>query len=119
MCDNTVEFILKHDHDEIFKFSSLQSKFTLNFFKKRKIENSLRTIVLLYDNEFYFRSDAMIIILKNLKGFPRYLGYLISFFPKFFRDFFYSIFAKYRYNIFGKKAICKIPNKKDIKRFYE
>ena len=119
ICDYTVEFVLKHDHDEFFKFSSLQSDFAINYFKKNKIDITLDTVILQYENKIYFRSDALIIILKNLEGYPRFLGYGISFLPKFFRDFCYSVFAKYRYYFFGKKTICKIPNQKDIKRFYD
>ena len=119
VCDHTVDFILSHDHDEFFQFSSLQSDFSIDFFRKNNLEITLDTIVLYYEGKFYFRSDAMILILKTLNGYPKLLGYLISFFPKFFTDICYSFFAKYRYKVFGKKAQCKIPTKDDLKRFYD
>ncbi len=85
MCDYIVEFVLKHDHDEFFKFSSWQSDFAINYFKKNKIDITLDTVILQYENKIYFRSDA--IILKNLEGYPRFLGYRISFLPNFLEIF--------------------------------
>jgi len=119
VCDYTVEFVLEHDQNKVFKFSSLQSEFASNFLKEKNVEITMDTIILSYENELYFRSDAMILILKNLKGFPWFLGYCISFLPFFLRDSCYSVFSKYRYKVFGKKTICKVPNKKHLNLFLD
>lgn len=119
VCDHTVDFVLKYDGEKNFYFSSLQTPFSSQFFREKNIEINLDTIVLFFDGEIYYRSDAMILILKHLKGFPKIIGYTLSIFPRFFRDFCYSTFAKYRYSLFGKKEVCKIPKKEHLNLFLE
>lgn len=119
VCDKTVDFILKYDKDKMFSFASLQSEFAQDFFLEHKMTISLDTIVVFNDGVFFKRSKAMLFILTNLKGYPRFLGAILNLSPHFFSDCFYALFAKNRYRIFGKKDVCKVPSKEVLSRFYE
>ena len=119
VCDKTVDFILKYDKDKMFSFASLQSEFAQDFFLEHKMSISLETEVVFNDGVFLKRSKSMLFVLNNLKGYPRFLGAILNLFPHFFSDFFYELFAKNRYRIFGKKDVCKVPSKEVLSRFYE
>ena len=76
LCDNTIRYIIKNDKLKVFKFSSLQSDFAKNLLISNKIKDSGETVILFYENSF-IESDAMLIILKNLKGFNRFLSFIL------------------------------------------
>ncbi|MBQ0148299.1 MAG: thiol-disulfide oxidoreductase DCC family protein [Flavobacteriaceae bacterium] len=119
LCNSTVQFIIENDSQNKFHFSSLQSNFGQKFLE----ENNLKTenfdsIILLENNEVYQKSDAAIKIASHLDSPYNYLM-LFSILPKFIRDFFYSIVAKNRYRIFGKKESCWIPTAELRSKFLE
>ncbi|MBF0598081.1 thiol-disulfide oxidoreductase DCC family protein [Faecalibacter rhinopitheci] len=119
LCNSTVQFIIENDSQNKFHFSSLQSNFGQKFLE----ENNLKTenfdsIILLENNEIYQKSDAAIKIASHLDSPYNYLK-LFSILPKFIRDFFYSIVAKNRYRIFGKKESCWIPTAELRSKFLE
>jgi predicted DCC family thiol-disulfide oxidoreductase YuxK len=75
--------------------------------------------VILIDNEIiYTKTDAVIQIATQLKGWPRLLIGL-KFIPKFIRDFGYDLVAKNRYALFGKRETCRIPEESIRNRFLE
>lgn len=119
VCDKTVDFILTHDKKLVFSFSSLQSSFAKEFFNDRNRDISMETIVVFNEGKFLTRSNAIKFILINLTGYPRLFGFLLGLFPTLLSDYFYRLFAKYRYKVFGKKDVCKVPNKDFSDRFNE
>ena len=119
VCDKTVDFIITKDKKNEFFYSSLQSDFSKRFFKSKNQKLNLESIVVYTEDKFLYKSRGMIYILKNLVGFPRIIGLLLNIFPKFISDYFYSLFAKYRYKLFGKMDVCKIPTENHFSRFYE
>jgi predicted DCC family thiol-disulfide oxidoreductase YuxK len=44
-------------------------------------------------------------------------SYIFIAVPKFIRDFFYKLFAKYRYRMFGKTEACMMPTPEIRQRF--
>ena len=118
-CDKTVDFVLNHDKKLIFSFSSLQSSFAKKFFYDRNKEISIETIVVFTDGKFLKRSDALKYILKNLSGYPKFFGFIMGLFPTLISDYFYKLFARNRYKFFGRKDVCKVPNKLFLFCFYE
>ena len=109
LCNWSVNFIIKHDKNNKFKFLAQQSEEGT----KRLLANGFNaqgntTIVLLAGDKVFTKSNAVIEIGKQLSGWPR-LAILLKIFPGFIRDFFYSIISKYRYTIFGRKDTCMIP----------
>lgn len=117
LCNGSVQFILKRDSEEYFKFSPLNSQFSNDFFSNKKwdLKNS-NSIILFDNNQFFTKSDAILLIFKNLNSPLKYIHYLI-YIPKGIRDFMYDIIAKYRYVWFGKRNHCIIPTKENLHRF--
>jgi len=116
-CDGAVSFIIKRDSKELFYFSPFQSLKAQKLLEPFKIQNSqLDSVILIKDGRCYMKSDAALEIAKELKGIYSYF-YIFKFLPKKSRDYFYDLFAKNRYKMFGKKEQCMIPAQKINKRF--
>lgn len=115
-CDQSVQFIIKRDPKEHFKFASLQSKIGKDLLNKFNTPVEIDSIVLIEGNHCYFKSSAALRICKKLNGLWKIL-YLLLVIPKPFRDFFYEILAKNRYKWFGKRESCRIPSSEERKRF--
>lgn len=110
LCNHSVQFIIKRDHKDYFRFAALQSdiaKQKLSDFDL-KAEN-LKTIILLEDGKVYLRSTAALRIAKHLSGgWPILFGFIII--PAFIRDFVYQLIASNRYRIWGKTESCMVPS---------
>jgi len=116
-CSGIVKYIIKHDKKGKFKFASLQSKLGENYLNHFELTNSSPdTFVYVRNNEVYIKSSAALYVLKDLGGCFK-LFFVCIIFPKFFRDFFYNLIAKYRYKLWGKKDVCMIPDESVIERF--
>jgi len=117
LCISAVNFIIKRDSKEKFKFITLQSENGQAFLKKFGLPtNDFNTIVFISGEKYYLKSTAVLHVLKELGGVWK-LYYVFIIFPRPFRDFIYSIVAKIRYRIFGKRATCIIPTPEIKRRF--
>ena len=118
LCNSSVQFVLKHDKNKNFLFASLQSdaatKILLQL-NKKSFEN-FDSIVLVENEQLYFKSTAALKIAKNLNGFIQIL-YIFIIVPAPIRDYVYDFIARNRYNWFGKKDKCMIPDKEFSERF--
>jgi predicted DCC family thiol-disulfide oxidoreductase YuxK len=102
--------MIKYDQFRVLKFSPNQSVAGQKMAKEFEIDfQAIKTVIAIIEGKVYFKTDAIIEISKRLSGWPRIFS-LLKFIPKPIRDFFYDIFAKYRYTIFGKKPHCMLPD---------
>lgn len=109
LCNSFVQFIIKRDHNAIFKFASLQSDFGQAFLRSKNLNPlELKSVILIDDETVYTQSNAALRILKHLDGAWK-LGYAFIIIPPFIRNGFYKIVAKYRYKLFGQKDQCMVP----------
>ena len=116
-CNKSVNFIIKRDPNLNFLFVPNQSVKAQELLKKHSLENqNLDTLVLLKNNSYYIKSDAVFEIIKELSGYW-YLFGIFKVLPKSFRDFIYNFISKNRYKLFGKKEFCMMPTKKIKERF--
>tara|TARA_R100000353_G_scaffold176127_1_gene149579 strand:+ start:73993 stop:74400 length:408 start_codon:yes stop_codon:yes gene_type:complete len=109
LCNNSVNFVIKRDKNNVFKFAALQSEVGLKLASQLNIDTSnLDSIILIDNGKHYKKSNAALFIAKHLSGFwPLLFGFIIL--PKFTRDSVYDYVAKNRYNWFGKKDECMLP----------
>jgi predicted DCC family thiol-disulfide oxidoreductase YuxK len=116
-CNSTVLYIIKHDKKDKISFASQQSEIGIKLMKEVGFQNNnLDTIVLIENEMAFIKTDALIKICKSLLGLPR-LFIVLKIIPRSFRDYFYEIFSKHRYNLFGKKTKCIIPTQKIKDKF--
>jgi predicted DCC family thiol-disulfide oxidoreductase YuxK len=114
LCNKAVQFVIKKDTKEIFKFASLQSKYGIELLRKiggdRTDWNSL---VLIEGSQYYLKSEAVLKILKEIRGFP-FLFQLLRLLPVNILDKLYIITAKIRYKLFGRTDSCTIYQKREF-----
>ncbi len=109
LCQQSVQFIIRHDKKNKFVFASLQSDAAQKLLGEIHIKNSLDTIVLLKGQLHFEKSDAVLEIVKNLSGaWPLFFAFKIV--PRFLRDAVYTYVAKHRYGWFRKSDSCLVPS---------
>jgi predicted DCC family thiol-disulfide oxidoreductase YuxK len=120
LCDAAVQFVIKHDKKDIFRFVALQSDLGQEIIKHIGIDTKNIDSIILYQSgiAYYYKSEAALEIAKSLGGIF-YLGTLFSIFPTSFNNNIYDYIAKNRYKWYGKKKSCMIPSKELKAKFLE
>lgn len=109
LCDSLVQFIIRHDKDDKFRFDSLQSENGVKILKYLGLDPGKTDSMILYvpGKAYYIKSDAALEIGKHI-GF-RIPATLLQFVPKALRNPVYAFIARNRYKWYGKKDACMIP----------
>ena len=115
-CSDSVNFIIQHDTENKFVFAPLQSEKGIELRAKYGIEDNIDSIVLIEDDQAFTRSTGALRIAKRLGGIWA-AAYVLIIVPRPIRDYFYELFAKYRYRWFGKKDECMLPTPEIRARF--
>jgi predicted DCC family thiol-disulfide oxidoreductase YuxK len=116
-CNQSVQFVIRHDKHGKFKFAALQSSIGQELLKKYTLPtNDFSSLVLVKENSCYTKSAAVLQVCLGLGGLWRIL-YLFIVIPKPLRDGIYNLVAKNRYKWFGKHDHCMIPTPEVRKRF--
>lgn len=115
-CNGAVNFIIARDVHKRFKFAPLQSEAGETLRAEHSIGHDIDSIVLIEDGRSYLHSDAALRIARGLGGWMSAL-YVFIVVPDFIRDWFYKLFASYRYKLFGKTDACMMPTPEVRERF--
>jgi predicted DCC family thiol-disulfide oxidoreductase YuxK len=119
LCSSAVQFIIQRDSKRVFNFASLQSSFGQRQLEKFNLDkNTLYSLILIQENKVYQRSDAALLIAKELRG-GWSLFYAFIILPRFIRDTAYNSIARNRYRFFGKKNECWLPTAELCSRFID
>lgn len=110
LCNGAVQFIIKHDKKDIFRFVALQSELGIEICKYIGVDQAKIDSIILYNPGFayYYKSSAVLEIAEDLGGFYSLL-FIFKIFPEKFRNYIYDYIAKNRYKWYGKKESCMIP----------
>ena len=111
LCDTSVQFIIKHDKKDVFRFVALQSELGQEIIKHIGIDISKTDSIILYEPTiaYYYKAEAALKIAHELGGIYGLLN-LFSVFPKSLLNSIYDYIAKNRYQWYGKKEVCMIPS---------
>lgn len=112
LCDASVQFVIKHDANDLFRFAALQSETGQNIIQQFNIDTRKMDSILLYspENGISNKSTAALKIASKL-GFPRNLLVVFLIVPAFIRNWVYDYIARNRYQWYGKKEECMVPTK--------
>ena len=125
LCNRTVQFILKRDSRDHFRFATLQSDFAKALLQKHGMDaDHLETVCLVLNHDqpseqIEVRSNAAIRIGYELGGLWRLLAQISGIFPGVVRDWGYNLVARYRYRIFGKYDTCPLPSPSQRNKFLD
>jgi predicted DCC family thiol-disulfide oxidoreductase YuxK len=117
LCNASVNFIIKKDKNDSFRFASIQGETGKVILDQLGIDPKKEdTIILYHKGKFYTRSTAVLRIVRSLNGLWPIL-YVFIVVPKFIRDSIYRFIAKHRYSWFGQKDSCMVPTKELLGKF--
>ena len=110
LCDATVQFIIKHDKRDVFRFVALQSELGQEIVRYIGVDSSKTDSIILYEpgHAYYYKAEAAIKIAKELGGIYSLMG-VFSVLPIRFSNKVYDYIARNRYKWYGKKEECMIP----------
>ncbi|MDX5428632.1 MAG: DCC1-like thiol-disulfide oxidoreductase family protein [Bacteroidota bacterium] len=118
LCNRTVRLIYKNDRRSKFAFAPLTGDAGRSLIERYSIDTSADTVVLIQDGTVFTKSDAALRIAKELR-FPFPILYPLVLLPRSLRDSVYDWIARNRYNWFGKRDVCMIPEGEWKSRFLE
>lgn len=120
LCDSFVQFIIKRDKEDLFRFVPLQSELGESIIKHIGIDTSKIDSIILYEpgTAYYYKAQAAIRIAKYLGGIYSLLG-LFSVLPNGISNIVYDYIARNRYKWYGKKESCMIPTPELKAKFLE
>ena len=125
LCNRLVQFTLRHDHQNLFRFASLQSPFAAQILARYGVSASdLNTFYVLVqyeqgDEQLLGGSDAVPYVLTELGGGWRACGSLWKWLPRSIRDVLYALVARNRYQFFGKLDACPMPDVRHRSKFLD
>ena len=117
-CNFWVNFVIKRDKKDLFRFASLQSEKSIELTSKFNF-NALKqdTFILIKGDKYYTKSTAALMVCKELSS-PIKILFPLIIVPKIFRDFVYDLIARNRYKLFGRRESCRIPTDQDKLKFF-
>lgn len=113
-CNRSIDILMKIDEKRELRYTPLQGEFA----KGLAIEPDIDSIVFYEDGKLYYKSKAILKILRSLGGIWIIVN-ILYIIPRALRDFVYDLIAKYRYKIFGKMQSCRMPNKGEAELFVD
>jgi predicted DCC family thiol-disulfide oxidoreductase YuxK len=126
LCNRTVQFILKRDRREVFRFAPLQGPLANRILRAHGIDPSdLDTIYVAVNRDqssnerLLARSDAAVFVLRELGGIWRVGAWFLRWLPGAVRDWGYNVIARNRYRMFGRYDTCPLPNESVRARFLD
>lgn len=110
LCNSSVQFVIRHDKKDTFRFISLQSDLGQKIINNFAIDTSIIDSTILYEpeNGCYYKSEAAFRILNHLSGIYKCL-LVFTILPNSLLNYIYDYVAKNRYKWFGKKESCMVP----------
>jgi predicted DCC family thiol-disulfide oxidoreductase YuxK len=110
LCDATVQFIIKHDKNDLFRFAAIQSEIGQQIVQHIGVDITKTDSILLYEpgHAYYYKAEAALMIAKGLGGIYSLMG-IFSVLPKALSNSIYDYVARNRYKWYGKKQDCMIP----------
>jgi len=124
LCNRAVQFLLKRDRHDRFRFAPLQSDFAANLLQRHGIDHTkLDTVYAVInhgagDEKLLAKGDAFLLFARVLGGIWNVarLGRAI---PRPVRNWLYDFVAARRYRIFGKAESCMLPDPASRHKFLE
>lgn len=110
LCDGFVQYVIKHDTKDQFRFVSLQSDLGKQILNHLKIDPARTDSVVFYEPgvAYFYKSDAVLEIARFLGGFFNFFT-IFRIIPNALRNPLYDYVAKNRYQWYGKKDQCLMP----------
>ena len=120
LCESSVQFVIKHDTGDQFRFVALQSDLGQKIIQHIGINAKNIDSVVLYQPgvAYYYKSNAALQIARHLGGVFHF-GTFFRIIPTGLRNSLYDYIAQNRYQWYGKKESCLVPTPELKAKFLE
>ena len=110
LCNSSVQFVIKRDTKDIFRFVPLQSELGEQILNHIGINREQTDSIVLYEpgKAYFYKAEAALKIINEFGGLY-YLLNILQIFPKFISNAVYDYIAKNRYRWYGKQESCMMP----------
>ena len=109
LCNGFVDFLIQNETAQTkLSYAPLQGTTAQQYLPETDQKN-LATVIFLSDGKLFKKSEAVLRILREMKlPFSLFgsLGFLV---PRFLRDLIYDFVARHRYQWFGERESCRLP----------
>lgn len=117
LCSAWVDFVLRRDIGSVFWFAARQSDAARGLLGGRGLQpDDSGSIALVLGLDVRTRSDAVLRIFTHLP-FPWKALCALLIIPRPLRELAYSLVARTRYQLFGRRATCRLGGPDDHERF--
>ena len=125
LCNRAVQFTLRHDHRDVFRFAALQSELAERVLARHgEAASDLNSVYVVLGigeagETLLGRSEAIIYLLRTLGGRWKALAAIYGVLPRRLRDWMYEMVARNRYRVFGKYETCPVPDVRVREKFLD
>ncbi|MGE5734618.1 MAG: thiol-disulfide oxidoreductase DCC family protein [Acidobacteriota bacterium] len=125
LCNRLVQFVLKNDRNDVFRFASLQSKLAEQILVRHRLRSeSLETVYVVLDyglaeERVLSRLQAVVYVLQQLGGPLAYISAILRVLPAPVQNFLYGLVARNRYRVFGRYETCPLPDSDTRSKFLD
>ena len=125
LCNRLVQFVIKHDRNDVFRFASLQSKLAEQILVRHRLRSeSLETVYVVLDyglaeERVLSRLQAVVYVLQQLGGPLAYISAILRVLPAPVQNFLYGLVARNRYRVFGRYETCPLPDSDTRSKFLD
>ncbi len=114
-CNRTVQFLIRRDREATLRFVPLESPLGQALLAPFNAQQGPEGVILITNAltpsaRLSRRTEAFSDTLQLLPSPWSTLGKTLRLVPRFLREFGYSLFARYRYRLFGRHASCPVPS---------
>ena len=116
-CDRTVRFLMDRDRAGRFRFASNQSEAGSALLREHAVDpGKVDSVFLVEGDRIWTKSAAALEITRRMPSAWKLLyGFVVV--PRPIRDWFYDLFARNRYRMFGRSESCRLPTEAERSRF--
>ena len=128
LCDGVVQFLLRRDKKDIFRFAAQQSEFAQEILRRHGLapasagtaNSDTICVVEGYGSPselVFIKSEATLRIADSLGGLWRVAAALAGILPRRLADRCYDMVARNRFRIFGRRKQCRVLSAGDRQKF--
>ncbi len=122
-CNKSVQTVIAHDRRGAMRFAALQSDFAKSVVARHPELAGVDSVVFVErgpdgSERVFVRSAAALKVASYLGGFWKFFLAFRAV-PAPLRDYFYDLFARHRYKLFGKHDSCLLPPPEVRSRFID
>ncbi len=117
LCNYTVNFLIRHDKKNCFRFAPLQWEVSKNILGNNYPNSKALNTLIYFENGIIYKESTAVLKIFNKLPFPFFLLYSFIIIPKFIRNSLYRYISRNRFKWFGKNNSCMVPSEEIQNKF--